>query len=300
MAADGTAWFCWSQHHPLVRAISGALPYAGEYAAHLVALREDLVRGRTVASVSFSHLRRPGPPAVTARRHPDGWILQGRVDWITAWDICDVVLLMAESDGEFVSFVLDATPQPGLCIEPPLDLMAMSGSHTRPIAFDGLVIPHHRLVGRQPAGAWHTIDEQITIQPNPAAFGLARGALGALASAGQERSCQETIDVAYALAEEVRALRSRTYAAVDDGADRAYLLDLRAQGLALAARTAAAAITGGGGRSMVRGSDSERRYREAAFLLVQRQTALTRAASLDAWLSRGPMPHGVQPAHSRG
>ncbi len=283
MAADGTTWFCWSQHHPLVRTIGMALPYAGEHAASLVALRDDLVHGRKVGAISFSHVRRPGPATLTAQRVEGGWRIDGRVDWVTAWDVADVVLVLAESEGSLVHLAVDTAPQPGLLVEAPLRLMAMSGSHTRPVSFDGVVVPDGRLVGVMPKQAWLAIDDKITAQPNPAAFGLARGAIAHLAQAAQRRECARTQALAEDLAAQTRSLRERSYAAIDSGEVEG-LLELRALGLDLAVRASAAAMTASGGHALMSGNDAERRYREAAFLLVQRQTTATRLASLDTWL----------------
>jgi len=285
MAADGTVWFCWSQHHPLVRTISFALPHAGENAGPLAALRDDLVRGRRLAGISFSHVRRPGSPTLAAERVGGGWLLRGVVDWITAWDIVNVVLVLAQSGEDLIHVALDTSPQPGLYAGEPLQLMAMSGSHTRPVHFDDVFVPDERIVGIQPRAAWLAIDERITAQPNPAAFGLARGAVASIATVGARRSCNQTMDAAHTLAEETRALRMRTYAALDDASTPLTdLLDLRSAGLELATRACAAALTASGGHALTSGNDAERRYREAAFLLVQRQTAVTRAASMSCWL----------------
>jgi alkylation response protein AidB-like acyl-CoA dehydrogenase len=295
MAADGTVWFCWSQHHPLVRTITYALPYAGEKAGYLVALREDLVRGNRIAGISFSHVRRPGAPALVAEQAPGGWRLRGGVDWISGWDVADVVLVLAQAGEDLVHVAIDTAAQPGLIVGERLHLMAMNGSHTRPVHFDDVFVPDERVVGIQPRATWLTIDEQITAQPNPAALGLARGAVASLTASAARRECQQTWDVARGLAEEVVELRMRTYVALDDsGTSVPDLLSLRAAGLELAMRACSAALTASGGHALMSGSDAERRYREAAFLLVQRQTSATRVASLHCWLKPAPMPSGAR------
>lgn len=284
MGADGTTWFCWSQHHPLVRTIAAALPYLGEHARFGRELLSDLVAGRAISAISFSHVRKPGAPALTATPVADGWSLAGRVDWVTAWDVSDVVLVMAEHEGKLIHLVVDTIAQPGLQVGEPLDLMAMSGSHTRPVAFDGVVVPRSRVVGVLPKASWLATDERITAQPNPAALGVARAAVASIAATAAARNCERTAEAGEALALEVRGLRTRSYAALDDASTPvAELLSLRSAGLALATRAAAAALTARGGRALMAGDEAERRYREAAFLLVQRQTAMTRLASLDAW-----------------
>lgn len=282
--ADGTVWFCWSQHHPLVRAITMTLPYAGEHVASLLALRDDLVRGRRFAALSFSHVRRPGPAPLTVEREAEGWRLSGHVDWVTAWDVADVVLVLAEWQGQLVHLAVDTAPRPTMQAGQRLALMALGGSHTRPVTFTGDLVPNDRLVGIQPKDQWLALDDRVTVQPNPAAFGLARGAAASLAQAGALRGDDRVLEAAQLLAAEIREQRGVAYEAIDSGsASTEELLDLRSRALDLAVRATAAALTASGGRAMERGGADERRYREAAFLLVQRQTSATRAASLRAW-----------------
>lgn len=283
VAADGTAWFCWSQHHPLVRAITMTLPYAGDHLAALLALRDDLVRGRRFAALSFSHVRRPGAP-LTAEREAAGWRLTGHVDWITAWDVADVVLVLAEWQGQFVHLAVDTAPRPTLRVGERLELMALGGSHTRPVDFVGDLVPGDRLVGLQPKEQWLSLDDRVTHQPNPAAFGLARGAAASLMASAHERGCDRTQTAAGLLVDEIREQRAVAYDAIDSGSAGAEeLLALRSRALDLAVRATAMALTARGGQGMIRGGADERRCREAAFLLVQRQTAATRAASLRMW-----------------
>ena len=282
--ADGTVWFCWSQHHPLIRAITMTLPYAGEHLASLLALRDDLARGRRFAALSFSHVRRPGAPPLTVEREAEGWRLTGHVDWVTAWDVADVVLVLAEWQGQLVHLAVDTAPRPTLHAGERLELMALGGSHTRPVTFTGDLVPNDRLVGIHPKAQWLALDDRVTVQPNPAAFGLARGAAASLARAGALRGDDRTSEAADLLAAQIREQRASAYEAIDSGsASPEELLDLRSRVLDLAVRATALALTASGGRAMERGGDDERRYREAAFLLVQRQTPATRAASLGAW-----------------
>ena len=65
------------------------------------------------------------------------------LDWVTSWDVADVVLVTAQAEGA------DARPRlpgawqtsPVCTVGPPLDLMAMGGTHTRPLRLDGVVVP---------------------------------------------------------------------------------------------------------------------------------------------------------------
>ena len=295
MAADGTAWFCWSQHHALVRTLAAArvsddLPHVGD-------LRRDLLpalaSGAAVAAVAFSHARRSGPPALVAEPAPGGWTLHGTVGWVTAWDIADVVMVLAEADGRLLHFVLPTEPTVGLDIGPPHRLLAMSGSHTRPLAFAGVVVPDRLLVAAIDRPMWLSIDRVLAAQPPPAAFGLARGALSSMATLSDAPEPDRLGDVLSHVADETRALREACYSAVDTydprGSALPDLVGLRARAIALAARVAAIAMAARGPAGLLSGSADERRCREAAFLSVFRQGGPSRSALLDLW-SVSPLP----------
>ena len=66
-------------------------------------LTDDLLprmrTGRALSAVAFAHVRRPGAPNPVATRVPGGWRLDGVLDWVTSWDIADVVMVMAQGSG---------------------------------------------------------------------------------------------------------------------------------------------------------------------------------------------------------
>ena len=82
------------------------------------------------AAVAFAHVRRPGPPNPVATRVDGGWLLDGTLDWVTSWDIADVVMVMAHapSDDLLVCCYLPAgravESTPGVTAGPVLPLLA--------------------------------------------------------------------------------------------------------------------------------------------------------------------------------
>ena len=94
----GATFFVWVQHHGVVRALRSS---ANEtlVEAHLA----DLCAGRTLAGTAFAHVRRTGPPAISATRIDGGWRLDGHAPWATSWGVADWFSVAAESgDGELV------------------------------------------------------------------------------------------------------------------------------------------------------------------------------------------------------
>jgi hypothetical protein len=82
------------------------------------------------------------------------------------------------------------------------------------------------------------------------------------------------------LVERTITLRRAAYRAMDDGDGADTRIALRAQALRLAVEATTAVITAQAGASMRTGCNAERRLREAMFLQVQAQTAVTRSAAL--------------------
>ena len=292
---DATTWFCWTQHTSPTQALAVAStgprsPNADDLRA---AWLSGLQSGALVAGVAFAHVRRPGPPHPVATRIDGGWRIDGTLDWVTSWDIADVVLVVVQGGGDdaerFISFLLPAghsgQPSPtGVQVGEPLALLAMSGTHTRPIRLDGVVIPDDQVVSVVDTGPWRAVDDQRTADAGPAAFGLTRAAVAELTEIAEQRHDEVMATLARDLAKECRTVRAEAYALADDpdrDGTRARRLQVRAHSLDLVTRAAMAVVTARAGAAMLQGCSAERRLRESMFLLVQAQTADTRRAQLE-------------------
>lgn len=284
--ADASTWFCWVQHQSPLRALEDAVDSSALRGRWLDGLRT----GRMLGAVAFAHVRRPGPPNPVARRVDGGWLLEGTLDWVTSWDIADVVMLLVR-DADADAFVSCLIPggrtverRPGFVVGDPLRLLAMSGTHTRPITLDGVFVADDEVAAIVDAESWHHADAIRTADASPAAFGLVRGAVAELVSMARP----ELEGIIRSFTDECREIRAAAYALADianeaNGPER---LRLRAASLDLALRATTAVVVARSGSAMLRGTSAERRVREAMFLQVQAQTAQSRAAGLER-LSRG-------------
>jgi len=286
--ADASTWFCWVQHQTpltILRDFASA-----EILDRHADLLTGLESGEILAGVAFAHVRRPGPPNPAATRVEGGWSISGTLDWVTSWDIADVVLVLVAAESSLIAFFLTAGEVPsrhrGVTVGEPLRLLAMSGTHTRPIRLDELLVPDAEVIATLDEATWRAADLIKTSNANPATFGIARGAISELDGLATHRADAQLRALADRLAEECRSIRSRSYAAIDDNADVAIRLRLRALALDHLLRACTAVVTARAGASMISGCATERRMREALFLQVQAQTAATRGAMLDLALER--------------
>jgi alkylation response protein AidB-like acyl-CoA dehydrogenase len=260
---------------------------AGLRERHLAAL----CRGELLAAVAFSHLRRPGPPAVRATRLGDGWRFDGTVPWLTGWGLCDLVLLAGRTDDDEVVFVLvEAREQPGLVATAPLPLAAMGAARTVAVALDDLRVDAADVVQVCDAGAWLAADALRTANAPPHVFGLQRECVRRLAEVASARDDGTAAALAHALGQEGARLRRVAETLADDVAPEELVEDrlaVRASALELALRSATALVAATGGSAMSLDAAPQRLVREAAFFLVQAQTPPVREAVLQLWRDTG-------------
>ncbi|MCW2777742.1 MAG: sle [Frankiales bacterium] len=271
--ADGSTWFVVTQHGlPLLQATAAQHPAT-----------PGLADGSTPAGVAFAHVRRPGPPAVTATRSPGGWRFDGAVDWTTGWGIVDLLLLGGTTDDDRLVFaLLPAVDQPGLTTSP-LQLAAMGGTRTVRLALSGLVAPDDAVTLLADRPAWLEADRLKTANVGPHTFGLLRETVRRLTEQARRRDDADAAALAERVGEQTEQLRTRAYRLIDDvdpGEALQERLDLRAQALLLAVTATSGLVAATGGSAMDLGRAPQRLAREALFHLVQAQTAPVRAATL--------------------
>ena len=284
--ACASTWFVATQHTLPVTALA-ASGNAGLRERRLAAL----CSGELLAGVAFSHLRRPGPPAVRATRVDGGWRFDGAVSWMTGWGLCDVLLLAGRTDGDEVVFVLvEAAEGPGLSASGPLELAAMGATRTVALALDGLHVPDADVVETAGATDWLAADALRTANAPPHVFGLQRECVRRLAETAAARDDGTAAALAHALGQEGVRLRRVAETLLDDVAPEELLEDrlaVRASALELTLRSATALVAATGGAAMSLDAAPQRLAREALFFLVQAQTPPVREAVLQLWRDSG-------------
>lgn len=274
----GATFFVWVQHHGVVRALRSSSNDA-LVETHLA----DLCEGRALAGTAFAHVRRAGPPAISATRIDGGWQLDGRAPWATSWGVADWFSVAAESgDGELVWSLVPGVGAPGVAATA-LALPVFGATATVALRFDGCVVSDDQVIAVEAAERWRSADRRQASIGQPAVLGVAERARRLLMDEGDF----DAIRAAEALALELGArwgIDDRLADALADGGEATDVIaaasDHRAACLDLARRSTTALLAAVGGRGMDVSHPAQRLAREADFYVIQAQTADGRSATL--------------------
>jgi alkylation response protein AidB-like acyl-CoA dehydrogenase len=244
-----------------------------------------------LSGVAVAHLRRQGPPAVTATRVDGGWRFDGHVGWMTSWGICDLFLLAGLTrDGQVVTALLPACDGEGVSSSAPMALAAMSATRTVTLDLDGVLVRDDDVVDVVDAAQWREVDRRKTANAGPQAFGLQRECVRRLAETAARRDDGTAAALAHQLGQEGERLRSVAYSLIDELPEADHVEDrlaVRASSLELVVRTATALVAATGGSAMSLDAAPQRLVREAVFQLVQAQTGPVREATLQLFRDVG-------------
>ncbi len=278
----GATTFVWAQHHGAIGLLRDS-PARG--------LRErwlgPLCQGDALAGTAFAHLRRPGPPAVSALPDGDGWRLEGRAPWATSWGLADCYSLAARTaDGHIVWAVVAGEERPGMTAGPAQRLSVLSATATVELVFDGCRVAAEEVAAVLDVARWAGPDRQRAARLNPSALGVADRCVLLLADGDEPAR-----GAAARLGSALRAWTAADEAmAAEPGATVAELATHRAAGLDLVLRTAATLLAAVSGRGLALDHPAQRLHREAAFYVVQAQTTDGRMAALGSWADHGDEP----------
>ncbi len=271
-----------SQWAAAVRIIAGGPEPIG------AAVLPSLARGDTFTTVGISQIttsrQHLGRPVLVASRDAEGWRLDGLCPWVTGADAsATIVTGAATEDGRQLFFVVP-TDANGVVIDPPLDMLALTGSRTSAVHFDGA----------RPTFVIEPSTQQAARTGGLATTALALGsARAAVALVQREASCRADLTpIGTSLACELADLFARLDRAARDGIALADRDALRGDATSLVLRAAQAAVTSSKGAGFVRGHPAERIARESFFFLVWSCPQSVSSALLCEWA-------GVEPLLSR-
>ncbi len=237
-----------------------------------VDLLRSLAGGECFATVGISHLttsrRHVSAPVLAAREIDSGYVLDGLIPWVTGAGRAQYILTAATlADGRQVLLLLP-TELPGVVVEPPMSMVALSSTETSLVRCDQGAVPKQWIL----AGPTDNVLAQSAgragtggLQTSALAAGFAKGAIDYMQTEAAARA--ELAEPAGELAREQADLASELIAATE-GANVCSPDDLRSRANSLAVRSAQAALVAAKGTGFLAGHPAGRWCREALFFLV--------------------------------
>ena len=261
--------------------------------AHDESVKQELLpqfaAGKTLCGVAFSHLRRPGPPAVKAVKGDGGYIVNGEAPWVTGWSMLDSFILGATAEDSTLLYFYVPIPPAGSSISasPPLRLAAMDASDTVRVTARNLFVPDRYLLYTLEPDSLRRRDYCGITGHSWQPLGCAQGSVGLLRSLGASSNRPKLAETADSLVAEIDHWR---HEAVYWNASRAEEPEYRQRALAARAgaidvglRAAAAAIAASGGSAHLLSNPAQRRLREAGFYSTLALTPDVQTALLECY-----------------
>lgn len=257
--ASGALAFVESQHQSAC-----GLVVRSPNAALRSRLLPQLARGTESSAIAFSHLRRSGPPALTAVPVPGGYRLDGRLPWVTGWGLFTHCVTAAVLPDRRVLFAYHPlTESAAKTPSKPLDLAAMAVTQTVEVDVRELRIPEADVVEIHPP-TWIQENDRIAVAlQSPLALGCAGAAVDVIQAEAAKKGRPALVDAATRLKRELAELREEAYKAMEENADFEHSLRVRSAVIELAGRAAHAAVIAAAGAGNVMTHPAQRVYREA-------------------------------------
>ena len=234
-----------------------------------------LCRGETTTTVGISQLTTSrlhlGGPVLSAARDGDTWRLTGLCPWVTGGDTADTIVTGAaverdDGAGLTTRFFIVPRTNDGVLVDPPMDLLGLSGSRTSAVRFDRAVASESiELEGGRGVRSGGLATTALAI-------GSARRSIDLLRDLAREGNRRPEIErVADGLAAEADAAfgqMMRLAVPPPAGGDVVGRDAVRGEATSLAIRAAQASLVAAKGAGYMVGHPAELAIRESMFFLV--------------------------------
>ncbi|MEG4244287.1 acyl-CoA dehydrogenase family protein [Microcoleus sp. MON2_D6] len=234
--------------------------------------------------IGFSHLRRSGNPAVTATPTKAGYLLSGKVPWVTGFRLFQKFIVAAVLPDEravfgLVPFANIEGEYGKIACSEIMQLIAMNSTNTVTATLDNWLLHESEIISIKPVGWIAENDTKNILNFVPATFGCIRAALDVIAAAGAAKN-SPFITAAYQKLEQ-KLDRLKQNFPQSQHSSKAEQLALRAQAIDLAVRCGHAAVAVSSGAANGAVHPAGRVYREALVYTVSGQTKDVMEATLD-------------------
>lgn len=239
--------------------------------------------------VGFSHLRRSGNPAVTATPVKNGYLLSGKVPWITGFGLFQkfiVAAVLPDNRAVFglLPFANIESESGKIVFSEIMQLIAMNSTNTVTATLDNWLLDESEIISVKPVGWIAENDSKNILNFVPATFGCIRAGLDAIAAAAASKTSPFVGAACQKLEQKLDRLKQNF--AQSQHSSKAEQLALRAQVIDLAVRCGHAAVTVSSGAANSTLHRAGRVYREALVYTVSGQTKDVMEATLDRIVSQ--------------
>ena len=240
--------------------------------------------GELRLGVEFSHLRRSGNPAVTATAAQNGYLLSGKVPWVTGFGLFQnfiVAALLPDDRAVFglLPFENIASASGQISCSELMPLIAMSSTNTVTVTLANWWLDESQIISFKPKDWIVTNDTKNILNFVPATFGCIRAGLDIIQAAAQTKKSSFIVSAYEKLAHKLDRLKQNFPQC--QHSSKAEQLALRSQAIDLAVRCGHAAVTVSSGAANSHKHPAGRVYREALVYTVSGQTQDVMAATLD-------------------
>lgn len=243
----------------------------------------ELLEGSLFASTGLAQLttsrQHTGKPALVATPVDGGYRFDGFCPWATGASRADELVTGAVLDDGRQMLALVPTNSPGLAPGEPVQLMALSATHTGSVKFDGVFVPDRRVLHApcENVMAMRSTGGTGSLETSALALGLAGAAIDFLEAQAERRS--EFDRPAESLADD-HANTVADLLAMAAGEPSCSKDELRRRANSLAVRASQASLVAAKGAGFVVGHPTGRFCRESLFFLVWSCPAPVAAAQL--------------------
>lgn len=240
--------------------------------------------GELRLGVGFSHLRRSGNPAVTATKAQNGYLLSGKVPWVTGFGLFHNFIVAAVLPDDRAVFGLlpfaNVESESGkIACGEIMPLIAMSSTNTVTATLTDWLLEESQIISFKPPNWIAQNDRQNILNFVPAAFGCIRAGLDIIEAAAEAKTSSFIAAACQKLEQKLDRLKQNF--PQSQHSTTAEKLALRSQAIDLAVRCGHAAVTVSGGAANSKMHPAGRVYREALVYTVSGQTQDVMAATLD-------------------
>lgn len=245
--------------------------------------------GKKLVGVGFSQLRRPGNTIMKAQKVAEGYLLSGKIPWITGFGFFDDFIVGATlPDGREIYGILPLQQQKKeglITFSSPMELIAMNSTNTVSADINNWFLPDNQVVAIKPVGSIHEKSKKNVLHHGFYALGCAQAGLDILETSYQKKQLFFLQETNRSLQQELDNCRQSMFAAIGDGTYQ-QKLQLRGEAINLAGRCSQAAVISSSGAANYQDNPAGRVYREALLFSVSGQTTAVMEESLKA-LSNG-------------